>query len=410
MHCGPDGIYLNALGAPDGDGPGGIFMLDHETFEVKGRWEQDRGPQYLAYDFFWHLGHDTMITSEWGTPNMVKDGVNPELLLAGKYGHKLHVWDLRKRTHLQELDLGAEQQMVLELRPAHDPTRAYGFVGVVISLADLSSSILLWYLDGASGNGGEWKAKKVITIPADARGRGGSAAAAQGIQGGAAAGHRHQPVGRRPVPLRVVLGHRRAPAVRRERSVQSGLHRQREARRHRGAQRPHSAPDRPLNGGPQMVEVSRDGRRVYVTNSLYTPVGRAVLSRRHHAGGWRRSMRRRGAAWRSIRGSSSSSRMGSARTRCGCRAATRHPTPSATPDAERTAMTWTWWALSALGAGTGSIPAWAGSSPSRSDCRKRERRAVWRALSPLALGHALAIAAAVLAAAALGQIVPTSML
>jgi len=25
----------------------------------------------------------------------------------------------------------------------------------------------------------------------------------------------------------------------------------------------------PLNGGPQMVEVSRDGRRVYVTNSLY---------------------------------------------------------------------------------------------------------------------------------------------
>src|SRR5678815_3059975 len=28
---------------------------------------------------------------------------------------------------------------------------------------------------------------------------------------------------------------------------------------------------RPLNGGPQMVEVSRDGRRVYVSNSLYSP-------------------------------------------------------------------------------------------------------------------------------------------
>ena len=98
VHCGPDGIYMNALGAPDGNGPGGIFMLDHETFEVKGRWEQDRGPQHLAYDFWWHLGHDTMITSEWGTPNMVKDGVNPELLLGGKYGNALHVWDLRKRT------------------------------------------------------------------------------------------------------------------------------------------------------------------------------------------------------------------------------------------------------------------------------------------------------------------------
>jgi selenium-binding protein 1 len=32
---------------------------------------------------------------------------------------------------------------------------------------------------------------------------------------------------------------------------------------------PPAAPDQPLGGGPQMVEVSRDGRRVYVTNSLY---------------------------------------------------------------------------------------------------------------------------------------------
>lgn len=67
-HCGPDGIYVNALGGVDGNGPGGIFMIDHETFEVKGAWEADRGEQYLSYDFWWHLGQDTMITSEWGTP------------------------------------------------------------------------------------------------------------------------------------------------------------------------------------------------------------------------------------------------------------------------------------------------------------------------------------------------------
>src|SRR5438309_8270667 len=89
-HCGPDGIYINAIGSVDGGGPGGIFVMDPETFEIKGRWEEDRGPQFLAYDFWWHLGHDTMITSEWGTPNMVENGVNPELLLAGKYGHALH--------------------------------------------------------------------------------------------------------------------------------------------------------------------------------------------------------------------------------------------------------------------------------------------------------------------------------
>jgi selenium-binding protein 1 len=31
------------------------------------------------------------------------------------------------------------------------------------------------------------------------------------------------------------------------------------------------SPDVARNGGPQMVEVSRDGRRVYITNSLYSP-------------------------------------------------------------------------------------------------------------------------------------------
>ena len=33
---------------------------------------------------------------------------------------------------------------------------------------------------------------------------------------------------------------------------------------------PHPASGSPLTGGPQMVEVSRDGRRVYVSNGLYT--------------------------------------------------------------------------------------------------------------------------------------------
>lgn len=113
IHCGPNGIFVSALGAPDGGGPGGIFLLDHDSFEVLGKWEIDRGPQQLAYDFWWHLGHDVLISSEWGTPNMIASGVNPEILLKGGYGHSLHLWDLPKRRHLKALDLGKEQQMVL---------------------------------------------------------------------------------------------------------------------------------------------------------------------------------------------------------------------------------------------------------------------------------------------------------
>src|SRR3712207_5888878 len=136
---------MSALGTPNGNGPGGIFVMDHDTFEPLGKWEVDRGPQQLSYDFWWHLGHDTMVTSEWGTPNMVEAGLDPEILLSSGYGHRLHVWDLRRRKHLQALDLGEEYQMVLELRPAHDPAKAYGFAGVVVCTKDLSAAVWLWY-------------------------------------------------------------------------------------------------------------------------------------------------------------------------------------------------------------------------------------------------------------------------
>jgi selenium-binding protein 1 len=90
VHCGPEGIYVSALGNAEGKGPGGIFLMDHTTFDVLGQWEMDRGPQEFAYDFWWHLGHDTMVTSEWGTPDTFENGLVPEILLGSKYGRRLH--------------------------------------------------------------------------------------------------------------------------------------------------------------------------------------------------------------------------------------------------------------------------------------------------------------------------------
>jgi selenium-binding protein 1 len=51
---------------------------------------------------------------------------------------------------------------VFEVRPAHDPAKAWGFVGVVISVEDLSGSVWLWHRDGD-----RWAVRKVITIPAE---------------------------------------------------------------------------------------------------------------------------------------------------------------------------------------------------------------------------------------------------
>jgi selenium-binding protein 1 len=265
LHCGPDGVFLTCLGGADSDGPGGIALLDHESFDVIGRWETDRGPQYLAYDAWWHLNQNTLISSEWGTPSMIEDGLVPELLLSHKYGHALHFWDLAGGRHLQQLDLGEQYQMPLELRPSHDPEATWGFVGVVISTEDLSASIWRWHRDA----GGGWAADQVITIPAEP------------------ADPERLPPALKPfaaVPPLVTdidlsvddrflyvscwgTGElKQYDVTDPAQPVQTG------SVRLGGIveRRPHpSAPDEALAGGPQMVEVSRDGRRVYVTNSLY---------------------------------------------------------------------------------------------------------------------------------------------
>jgi selenium-binding protein 1 len=266
VHCGPNGIFVSALGSPTGDGPGGIFILDPESFDVLGKWEIERGPQFLHYDFWWHLGYDTLITSEWGTPQMVESGVNPEILLKGGYGHSLHVWDLRRRRHQQTLDLGAEQQMVLELRPAHDPSRAYGFVGVVVSLKDLSASIWLWHRKND-----QWAITKVIEIPAEP-----------------ADPEKLPPLlkGFKAVPplvtdINLSLDDRFlyvscwGTGEFQQYDVSDPFHPKLTGSVHLGGiVRRATHPSRSnvaLNGGPQMVELSRDGRRVYFTNSLYAP-------------------------------------------------------------------------------------------------------------------------------------------
>jgi selenium-binding protein 1 len=264
VHCGPEGIYVAALGNSEGKGPGGVFLMDHESFDVRGQWEINRGPQQLAYDAWWHLGYDTMVTSEWGTPDTFEDGLVPEILLGAKYGRRLHFWNLHRREHVQTIDFGPDYQLVFELRPAHDPTKAYGFVNCVISLKDLSSSIWVWHRDGT-----KWAVRKIIDIPAEP--------ADPDLLPPVLKGFKAVPPLVTDIDLSMddrflyvscwgtgdflqydvsdpfepkLTGKVRIGGI-----VSRAAH--------------PAAPNKPLSGGPQMVEISRDGRRVYFTNSLY---------------------------------------------------------------------------------------------------------------------------------------------
>ncbi len=197
VHCGPGGIFMSNLGGADGaDGPGGVALVDHDTFEVTGAWETDRGEQHFAYDVWWHLNEDVAITSEWATPSMIEDGLNPE--------------DLLGRRSKKVITIPAEPADESQLPPALQP---FGAVPPLVSDIDLSVDDRWLYV--SCWGTGELK-QYDVSDP-------------------------HNPREAGSVHLGGIVRRTTHPA----------------------------APELHLSGGPQMVEVSRDGRRVYFTNSLY---------------------------------------------------------------------------------------------------------------------------------------------
>jgi methanethiol oxidase len=154
--------------------------------------------------------------------------------------------------------------MVLEVRPSHDPNATWGFVGVVISTVDLSASVWRWFSDGD-----DWRVEKVISIPAEP--------ADPDLLPPAL-----KPFGAVPplvtdidlsVDDKFLYVSCWATGELKQFDVSDPAHPVEVGSVRLGgivrrASHP-AAPDLALAGGPQMVEVSRDGRRVYFTNSLY---------------------------------------------------------------------------------------------------------------------------------------------
>ncbi len=134
----------------------------------------------------------------------------------------------------------------------------------MISVADLSASVWLWHRDD-----GRWRAKKVITIPAEPAGASELPPALQ-------------PFGAVPplvsdidlsVDDRWLYVSCWGTGELKQYDVSDPHNPKETGSVHLGgivrrAAHP-AAPEMPLRGGPQMVEISRDGQRVYATNSLY---------------------------------------------------------------------------------------------------------------------------------------------
>jgi selenium-binding protein 1 len=257
VHCLPEGqIMISMLGDGQGNAPGGFLLLDQE-FKIAGRWEKDAAGMEFNYDFWYLPRHNTMISSQWAAPKTFRGGFKLEDVQAGKYGQKLHFWDWKARKLQQTIDLGDAGRIPLEIRCHHNPASPQGFVG-----AALSSAIWQFQLDSSrkAGGPGSWSAQKVIQVePVETKGW--------------------------PFPVPGLITDLVLSLDDRWLYFSNWLH---------GDIRQYDVSDpakpkltgqlwlggvigkgrklgeRQLAGGPQMLQLSLDGKRLYVTNSLYS--------------------------------------------------------------------------------------------------------------------------------------------
>jgi selenium-binding protein 1 len=158
VHCLADGnIMISMLGDRNGDAPGGFLLID-DKFEIVGKYgDQDYQKEVkFGYDFWYQPYHNVMISSEWTAPNTFFNGFNPADVGNAKYGQQLHLWDWKEQKIKKTFNLGSEGLLPLEVRFHHEPKSTHGYVGCA-----LSSSVWHWYKDEASG---EWKVEKVIQV------------------------------------------------------------------------------------------------------------------------------------------------------------------------------------------------------------------------------------------------------
>lgn len=250
VHCLPDGqMMISMLGNAQGDGPGGFLLLD-DKFNIAGTWEHGHEGMQYNYDFWYQPRHNVMVSSEWGSPNTTRPGFKLEDVKAGKYGQRLHFWDWKSHAPVQTVDLGDKGLIPLEVRWHHNPDSTHGFVG-----AALSSVIWHWHQDGE-----RWRAERVVEVEP-------------------------RKVNGWPFPVPGLITDLVLSLDDRWLYFSNWLHGDVRQYDVRDPARPRLAGQltlggvegkappvkgRKLAGGPQMLQLSLDGKRLYVTNSLFS--------------------------------------------------------------------------------------------------------------------------------------------
>ncbi|XP_070622828.1 methanethiol oxidase-like [Erythrolamprus reginae] len=155
-HCLGNGeVMISSLGDLFGNGKGAFILVDTETWEVKGTWNRPGDEAPLGFDFSYKPRHNVLFSTEVAIPKFVADVYNPELLGKDIYGRRLNVWDWSTHCLVESIDMG-EDSVPFRVCFLHNPDSSHGFVNCFFdgSIHHISKE-----------EDGRWTTEKVIEIP-----------------------------------------------------------------------------------------------------------------------------------------------------------------------------------------------------------------------------------------------------
>uniref|UniRef100_A0A1L8DCK3 Methanethiol oxidase n=1 Tax=Nyssomyia neivai TaxID=330878 RepID=A0A1L8DCK3_9DIPT len=280
-HCLADGnIMISTMGDAEGNAKGDFVLLD-TNFNLTETWTRGEKKAACGYDFWYQPYFDVMVSSEWGPPRQFRRGFHAADL--EDYGTHLNFYRWSTRELIESVDLGKEGVTPLEVRFMHNPKRAEGYVGCAVY-----SKVFRFYKPEDSE---KFIVEKVIDVPPKEMGN------LQKMNGMMTdilislddrflyfSNWTHGDVRQYDIsdPAKPKLTGQvflngacvsdSGIVVTKDRELDSQPD-------------PVFIKGRRLEGGPQMLQLSLDGKRLYVSSSLYSPWDKQFYPKMVQAGG-----------------------------------------------------------------------------------------------------------------------------
>ncbi|CAP26959.2 Protein CBG06685 [Caenorhabditis briggsae] len=151
-------VHVSTMGDRYGHGKGDFVLIDRKTWEIR----KKSDPTFSSFggDFSLQPRHNLLISSEWGHPRLFRDGFQPSELenVSESFGSCLHVWQISPPKLLQSIGLDSfDGSLVISVKFLHNTDCNHAF-----AISAIGSSIFHLHMNTLSR---EWQADRVAHVP-----------------------------------------------------------------------------------------------------------------------------------------------------------------------------------------------------------------------------------------------------